>query len=90
MMTLPALLFGIIVALAVGALFHFWKNGGLFRMLLHWALALLGFWGGHLLGNSLNVNLLIIGPLQLGMGLLACLIALFIGNWLLSIEPQND
>ena len=89
-MTLPSLLFGIVVALAVGSLFHFWKNGGLFKLILHLFLALIGFWGGHLLGNAWDINLLTLGSLRMGMGLLVCLIALFAGNWLMRIEPQND
>ncbi|MBI2333512.1 MAG: hypothetical protein HYU84_15385 [Chloroflexi bacterium] len=42
-MTLPAILFGLVVAFLAGALFHAVRGGGGWRLLLHLGLGAAGF-----------------------------------------------
>ena len=49
-MTLPALLFALLVALFYGALYHLLRDGGFWRLLLYLSLSILGFVLGHLIG----------------------------------------
>jgi hypothetical protein len=89
MMTLPAFLFGFLISTLLGAMFHLWKNGGFGRLLLYLIFAWVGFWAGHLLGNSLGWTFISIGPLRLGMALLVAAFTLYVGNWL-SLINQDE
>jgi hypothetical protein len=85
-MTLPALLFGILLSSAYGAAFHFWKGGSLRRLLLYVILAWIGFWMGHLLGAALGWSFAAVGPINAGMATLVSAIFLFGGEWLSRVE----
>lgn len=89
-MTLPAVLFGILVSTLMGAAFHLWKNGGFGRLVLYLILAWVGFWGGHLLGNRFGLTFGSIGPLRFGMALLTGVITLFAGHWLSLTRPEEE
>ena len=69
-MTFPAILFGFVLSSAYGAAFHFWKGGGLNKLVLFVLLAWLGFWAGHFAGNALDWTFASVGPLNTGMGTL--------------------
>lgn len=85
-MTLPALLFGIVLSSAYGAAFHFWKDGSLPKLGLYLLLAWLGFWSGHLLGAALGWTFAAVGPLNVGMATVGAAVFLFVGEWLSRIE----
>jgi hypothetical protein len=80
-MTIPAVLFGILVSTLIGAIFHLWKNGGLGRLLLYIILAWIGFWVGHIIGQALNWTFFSVGSLHFGMAILGSLLFLGIGYW---------
>ena len=67
-MTIPALVFGFLISTLMGAAFHLWKDGGFGRLLLYVLLAWIGFWGGHILANSLGWTFGSIGPLHFRYG----------------------
>ncbi len=85
-MTLPALLFGILLAALYGSVFHAWKGDALKRLPLYLLLAEIGFWGGHVLAAVLRWNFAAIGPLNAGLGTLVCFLTLFLGRWLSQVE----
>lgn len=85
-MTLPALLFGIVLSSVYGAAFHFWKDGSLRKLALYIVLAWLGFWGGHILGNALGWTFAALGPLNIGMATVGAAVFLFVGEWLSRVE----
>jgi hypothetical protein len=80
-MTIPAILFGILVSTFIGAAFHLWRGGNIGRLLLYILLAWAGFWGGHLLGSALSWTFLGVGPLAFGMALLGSFVVLGFGYW---------
>ncbi len=88
-MTIPALVLGILVSTFMGAAFHLWKDGGVGRLLLYVLLAWIGFWGGHILANSLGWTFGSIGPLRFGMAVLLCIATLFAGYWLSLIKGEE-
>lgn len=88
-MTLPAVLFGILVSTLMGAVFHLWKNGSFGRLLLYLILAWVGFWAGHLLGNRFGLTFGSVGPLRLGMGVLVGVGTLLAGHWLSLIRQEE-
>jgi len=69
MLTLPSVLFGIVLAILFGAVFHFMRGGSTQRMIMYLLLAQVGFWGGHF-----------IGPLNFGMAAIGSLIILVVGD----------
>ena len=85
-MTLPALLFGIVLSSIYGAAFHFWKGGSLGKLVLFLLLAWAGFWSGHLLGGLLKWDFAAVGPLNTGMATFGSAIFLFGGEWLSRVE----
>ncbi len=82
-MQIQTILFGILLSSLLGAVFHIWKGGQLWRLLVFLALAWAGFWAGHFLGQELGVEFLKVGPLNTGFAVLLCLIALFGGYYLI-------
>lgn len=88
-MTVPALLFGILVSTMMGAMLHVLVDGGLWRLSLYIILAWIGFWGGHVLGSTLGWTFWSVGPLHLGMALLGGLVVLFIGYWLSLVQVEK-
>jgi len=81
-MSLPSILFGLLCALLIGALFHVVVDGGPGKMLLYLALSAAGFGVGHWISSSRGWVLLPVGPLDAGAATLGSLVFLGIGHWL--------
>ncbi len=89
-MTAASILFGLLIALLLGALFHLWRDGGFLRLMLYLVLSVLGFAAGHLLGSWRGWILFPVGPLNLGMAILGSLVFLFVGYWLSLVEVRRS
>lgn len=85
-MTFPALVFGIILSTIYGTAFHFWKGGGLSRLILYVILSWLGFWIGHFVGSAIGWTFASAGPINAGMATLGSAVFLFVGEWLSRVE----
>jgi hypothetical protein len=53
-MSLPSILFGVLLSTLYGAAFHLWRGGGLGRLVLYLVLGWIGFWAGQILASSLG------------------------------------
>ena len=89
-MTLPALLFAFLLALLYGALYHLIRNGGFWRLILYFALSIVGFAIGHFLGIWRGWVFIPLGSLNLGMSSVGSLIILILGDWLSLIESSHE
>lgn len=89
-MTLPAILFGLLISTLYGAVYHLLRGGGLGRLLLDLALAWAGFWLGQLIGSYLDWTFGSLGQLHLGLATLCSLIFLGLGSWLSRIETESS
>ena len=89
-MTLPSLLFALLIALLLGSLYHLIRGGGFWRFVLYLGLSVLGFAVGHLVGLWQGWILFALGSLNVGMSSLGSLIILVIGDWLSRIEPNGE
>ena len=90
-MTLPALLFALLIALFYGALYHLTRGGGFWRIFLYFSLSILGFVAGHLIGVWRGWVFLPLGALNFGLSSLGSLLFLVLGDWLSRIEvPQGS
>jgi hypothetical protein len=81
-MTLPTLLFALLIALLYGALYHLIRGGGFWRLVWYLVLSLLGFALGHWIGVWRGWVLLPVGTLNLGMCSLGSVVILLLGDWL--------
>jgi hypothetical protein len=88
-MTLPSVLLGVVIALLVGALYHFLRNGGGWRLLLYLGFSILGFAAGQLVGMWRGWNFFMLGPLNLGMGVAGSILFLAGGEWLSRIDVNR-
>jgi hypothetical protein len=88
-MTLPSLIFGIILSSLYGAGFHLIRGGNLGRLVLYLILAWAGFWAGHFLGGALGWTFASVGPLHIGTATLGSLLFLLVGYWLSLVEVQR-
>lgn len=87
-MTLPTILFGILVSTLYGAAFHLWQGGSLGRLLLYLISGWVGFWVGHALAVSWGWTFISIGALHLGMATIGSLLLLILSHWLSLVEHQ--
>ena len=87
-MTIPAVLFGIVISSLYGALFHLVRGGSGKRLFAYMIAGWVGFWIGHLVGQVFGITFFSVGPLRLGIATIFSLVAMFLTNWL-SIENIN-
>ena len=87
-MNISSYLFGFILATLLGALFHLWRDGGIFRLLLFLALSWVGFLIGHLASSTLGFNFLSVGPVNLAGGIIGSVAFLFLGHWFTQVQPD--
>jgi hypothetical protein len=87
-MTLPTLLFALLVALLYGGLYHLLRGGDIGRLLLYLVLSVFGFAAGHLFGLWRGWVFLPLGSLNLGMSTIGSILILLIGDWLSRIEGR--
>lgn len=88
MPTLPALLFGLVTALLMGAFYHVVRGGNGWRLLQDFGLSMLGFALGQFADLVTGWILFDFGSLDLGSGLLGSLTLLILGEWLSTIKPK--
>jgi hypothetical protein len=86
----PGIALSILFALLIGFIFHFWKGGGIFRLLFILGLSMLGFGMGQWLGLSLNSNFLRVGWVYLGFGILGSTLFSFLAIWLSNIRLDKQ
>ena len=80
-MTIPSLLFALLIASLYGVLYHLIRGGGLGRLLLFLIFGCAGFALGHLLGLWRGWILIPLGELNLGLSTLGSLFLLALGDW---------
>jgi hypothetical protein len=83
------IVFTLVSALLLGALYHAVRGGGGWRLLFFFGLSIFGFMAGHYFGAWQNLNFLLIGSLNLGMGILGSILFLIGGEWLSRIEVKK-
>jgi hypothetical protein len=85
-MTIPSLIFAILIASLYGVLYHLVRDGGLGRLLLFVIFGWAGFALGHLLGIWQGWVLIPVGELNLGLSTLGSLVLLVLVDWVSRIR----
>jgi hypothetical protein len=88
-MSLPTLIFGILISTLFGTVFHLWRGGGLLRLFLYLVLGWAGFWLGQFLANQFGWTFASIGQLHIGLASAISILFLMIGYWLSLVEVEN-
>jgi len=84
-MTIPSLLFALLIASLYGVLYHLVRGGGLGRLLLFVIFAWAGFAAGHMIGVWQGWIFIPVGELNLGLSTLGSLMLLLLGDWVSSL-----
>jgi hypothetical protein len=88
-MIIPFLLFALLLALLLGALYHFIRDGGLWHLLVYLLASTAGFAVGHLVGLWRGWVLFPFGPYNLGVEGLGALVFLVAADVFLHWEPRK-
>ncbi len=90
-MTLPAILFSLLIALLYGALYHLVRDGGFWRLILYFILSIIGFALGHLIGLWRGWVWIPLGTINLGISTVGAFVVLLLGDWLtrFDVRPQS-
>jgi hypothetical protein len=88
-MTIPMLLFALLIALLCGVLFHILRGGSGWRLLLYLGSSTLGFVVGQWISVARGWHLLMFGALDIGMGVIGSAVFLALGEWLSRIETTK-
>ena len=81
-MTFPTVLLALLIALLCGVVFHIFRGGGGWRLLLYLGLSVLGFAIGQGISLWRGWDLFPFGPLDIGMGVIGSAVILAFGEWL--------
>ena len=87
-MTLPTLLFALVVALFYGAVYHLIRDGGIWRLIFYFGLSIFGFAMGHLFGLWRGWMLMPVGSLNFGLSSMGSIFVLVVGDWLSRVETR--
>ena len=88
-MTLPAFILGVALSTLIGAAFHFWRGGGLGRLLLYLVLGWVGFWIGHGTAVYFHFSLGWVGPLNMLAAPFGSILLIGVGFWLSLVEVER-
>ncbi len=89
-MTLPAILFSLLIALLYGALYHLIRGGGFWRLVLYCFLSILGFALGYLVGLWFSWVWIPFGTINLGVCTVGSFLILLLGDWLTRIDVRRE
>jgi uncharacterized membrane protein YeaQ/YmgE (transglycosylase-associated protein family) len=89
-MTIPNLLFALLITLLCGVIFHILRGGSGQRLLFYFLLSTLGFAVGQWVSYARGWHLLMFGALDIGMGVIGSVVFLVVGEWLSLIETKKE
>ena len=89
-MTLPFLLFALVLALLIGAFYYFVRDGGPGHLLVYLLSSVIGFAAGHFIGAWRGWAFLVWGPYNFGMEAIGALVFLILADWLLHLPPRSS
>ena len=92
-MNIATYIFGWILATLLGAVFHLWKDGSFWKLVIYIILSWIGFFLGQLIAKIAGFNFMNVGSLHLGGGIIGSIVMLFAGHWFSRIESfpgQSD
>jgi uncharacterized membrane protein YeaQ/YmgE (transglycosylase-associated protein family) len=80
-MTIPNLLFGLIIAILAATIYHFIRGGNGWRLLLFIGLSLVGFFLMQWVSAVFAWGVYPFGALDAGLGVVGSVLFLILGDW---------
>lgn len=81
-MTLPAIIFSLIMALLYACAYHLIKGGDLISFIIYCFVSIFGFFGGQYLASLIGVRFFTLGTINFGIGTISSIGLLLIGGWI--------
>lgn len=78
----PGIFLAIIFSSMLASFFHLWKGGGPFKFVIYCVFSWLGFLLFAWIFQQIELEVLKIGPYDIGAGLIGSVLLLFISDWL--------
>jgi hypothetical protein len=78
----PFILLSFLLGAVYGVLFHLWRGKNMRDLVIYFLAGVMGFFLGQGLGNLMEFDLFLIGPLHVVEATLASWISLFLVQWL--------
>jgi len=78
----PSLILSLIIASAYAAIFNLWQRGSARDLLIYLLACWLGFAIGELIGDAVDLDILMIGQIHVVEGTLGSILLLFLVKWL--------
>ena len=78
----PYILLSILLGGIYGVLFHLWQGKTIRDLVIYFLMGIIGFGLGQALGNLLEVNAFLIGPVHLVEATVVSWLSLFVMKWL--------
>ena len=78
----PYLLLSFLLGGIYGALFHLWQGKTIRDLVIYFLTGIIGFGLGQVLGNLLELNIFLIGPLHIVEATFVSWLSLFVMKWL--------
>jgi hypothetical protein len=81
-LTLPVFIFGSLVGLLVGAMFHLIAGGRLIRLVFCLVFGWIGFWGGNFFSQKFGIQILQYGQISYGTSIILSFVLAAGGYWI--------
>lgn len=89
-LSLPTILFALVLAILYGAIYHLLRGGNGWRLLYDFGLSIFGFALGHFFGVWRGWDFYMMGSLNLGVGSIGSFVFLILGEWLARIDANKQ
>ena len=86
---LPGLVLSLLFALLIGFVLHFWKAGGLLRLVTSEFLSIIGFALGHFIAARQGINFLKVGWVNLGFGIIGSILFSLLALWVTNLNFEK-
>jgi hypothetical protein len=88
-LTIPVFIFGSLIGLLIGALFHLIAGGKLIRLVFCLIFGWIGFWGGNYFSQKFGIQIYQYGHISYGIAMFSSLLLAAGGYWI-SGENKPD
>jgi hypothetical protein len=88
-MTIASIILGFLIASIPACVVNFFVAGNLRKLVILNVFAWVGFWMGQLIANWRGWSFLKVGPIILGVDLLAAIVFIGLGFWLTNFETDT-
>ena len=87
-MTLPAFIFGSLIAMTLGSFTHLVVGGNLKNLIFMIFFAVIGFWVGNSIVSRFEFHIFDLGPINLPFSVITSIVFALLGRWFSMENPD--